>query len=155
MPRIQTECFGEIEFLESSVFHFPLGLPGFEDERAFVFLDRPGTAPLLFMQSLATPSLCFILLPILAVDAAYELTLDEEQAALLGLSELRPRIGEDVLCAAIVCAARQPDEVPTANLLAPVVVNFRQGVGMQAIQPGARYSHRHPLFGAEEAVPCS
>ena len=155
MPRVQTKCFGEIEFQESSVFHFPLGLPAFENERAFLYLDRPGAAPLMFMQSLATPSLCFILLPILAVDPGYRLSLEEEQAELLGLETADPRIGQDVLCAAIVCAARRPDEVPTANLLAPVVVNFRKQVGLQVIQPAAGYSHCHPLFAQGELATCS
>jgi len=155
MPQIHTECLGEIEYQESSVFHFPFGLPGFEDERAFLFLDRPGAEPLIFMQSLATPKLCFILLPILAVDPHYELFLEDETAARLGLPDTGPRIGTDVLCAAIVCAARRPDDVPTANLLAPVVVNLKRQIGTQAIQPGARYSHCHPLFSQEEVATCS
>jgi flagellar assembly factor FliW len=155
MPQIQTECFGTLEFLASSVYHFPFGLPGFEDERAFVFLDRPGTQPLIFMQSLATPSLCFILLPMLAIDPAYDLVLEDEQARHLGLPGVHPRIGKDVLCAAIVCAARRSDEVPTANLQAPVVVNLKRQVGMQVIQPGTRYSHCHPLLAQEEVATCS
>jgi len=155
MPQIRTESFGEIEFAESAVFRFPLGLPAFEDEREFVFVERPGTAPLLFMQSVTSHTLCFILLPILAVDPEYQLVLEEDQVAILGLSSTRPRIGEDVLCAAIVRAARRPDEVPTANLLAPLVVNFRNGLGVQVIQPGTRYSHCHPLLKTEELAPCS
>jgi flagellar assembly factor FliW len=155
MPRIQTDSFGELDFQESAVYRFPQGLPGFEEERAFLFLDRPGSEPLMFMQSLVTPKLCFILLPILAIDQAYDLVLDTEHLATLGLPDPHPRIGEEVLCAAIVCAARRPDEVPTANLLAPVVVNLKGKLGMQVIQPGNRYSHCQPLFVQEELARCS
>jgi len=74
---------------------------------------------------------------------------------MLGLDSVYPSIGEDVLCAAIVCAARRRDEVPTANLLAPIVVNFRRQVGLQVIQASSGYSHCHPLHAQEEPVPCS
>lgn len=155
MPRICTKCFDEIEYPEASLYEFPNGLPGFENERAFVFLNRPDSHPLMFMQSVLTPDLCFILLPILAVDAQYRLSLDEEALSALQLPEAcQPQIGKDVLCAAIVCAHGQ-GEPPTANLLAPIVVNLRDRIGIQAIQAQSAYSHRHPLVPCEEPAPCS
>ena len=155
MPSIQTRCFEEIEFAEGSVYHFPGGLPGYENERDFVFLNRPDSHPLMFMQSARTPELCFILLPVRVVEADYQLSLDEDALSELGLPLSRePRIGEDILCAVIICA-RGNGEPPTANLLAPIVVNLRDRVGIQAIQTQSGYSHRHPLLPREELAPCS
>src|ERR1035438_9995162 len=74
---------------DRTVFHFPYGLPGFEHEHAFVFLQQPHTHPLLFLQSLADSHLCFILLPILVVDANYKVNLDAEDLAALHRSEER------------------------------------------------------------------
>ena len=46
---------------------FPEGLPGFERERRFLPLEMPDQHPLVFLQSAATPALCFVTLPVLAV----------------------------------------------------------------------------------------
>ncbi|MGC9947718.1 MAG: flagellar assembly protein FliW [Bryobacteraceae bacterium] len=155
MPKIRTKCFQETDYADSSLFHFPSGLPGFDRERAFVFLSRPDSQPLLFMQSVLTPELCFVLLPVFAVAPQYRLVLDEEALADLHLPpESQPIIGEDILCAVIVCA-RGNQEPPTVNLLAPVVVNLHDRIGIQAIQTQSGYSHRHPLAAKEELASCS
>lgn len=155
MPSIRTKWFQEIGYSESSLFQFPSGLPGFEHERAFVFVDRPDSHPLMFMQSTATPDLCFVMLPVLVVDKHYQLSLDEEALAQLKWDADRPpAIGEDILCAVIVCS-KGNREPATVNLLAPVVVNLRERLGIQAIQTQSGYSHRHPLAPQEELVPCS
>ena len=155
MPRLQTSCFGEMEYSSESVFHFPSGLPGFEGEQSFVFLEQPHTAPLLFMHSLSNSELCFILLPILVADPQYRLVLASEDMAELGLREgCEPRIGEDILCGALVCAGTE-ESPATVNLLAPIVVNLKAKIGLQVIQTQSGYSHRHPLFAQEELAPCS
>ena len=156
MPRIHTKYFGPADYQPDSVFQFPAGLPGFEAERFFVFLDRADTHPLLFMQSVSDPNLCFVLLPILAADPHYRLSLEgDERAALLLAPDREPEIGKDILCAAIVCAADESRPIPTVNLLAPVVLNLRQRVGMQVVQAESGYSHQHPLFPREDLTPCS
>lgn len=146
MPRIHTAYFGELDYTDSTVFQFPGGLPGFESERAFIFVRRPQTEPLLFLQSVGNPQLCFILLPILVLDANYRVHLDSEDLAALRLApRSQPRIGEDILCAAIVNAGNG-SEAPTANLMAPVVVNLKEQVGIQVIPADSPYSHRHPVL---------
>jgi flagellar assembly factor FliW len=154
MPQIRTAYFGELDYTDGTVFHFPYGLPGFEHERAFLFLKQPHTEPLLFLQSLSDPKLCFILLPILVVDENYKVNLDAEDLAALHLSPGRqPRIGDEILCAAIVSTYEGAG--PTANLLAPVVVNLKEQIGLQAIQMDTPYSHRHPILSGKELAPCS
>jgi len=154
MPSIRTKCFEEIEYSDPALFHFPCGLPGFEQERAFVFLNRPDNEPLVFMQSALTPELCFILLPVLVVAPRYQLSLDEEALTALQFpAGQQPKIGEEVLCAAIVCT-RGDGEAATVNLLAPIVVNLRDRVGIQAIQTQSGYSHRHPLIAQQGLVSC-
>ena len=158
MPRIQTKSFGKVEYSSGAVFEFPCGLPGFESEREFVFLMRPGAAPLMFMQSVSTPELCFILLPVLAADPNYKLRLAAEDLAALRFPVGRqPRVGKDVLCAVLVCAAGKERPQPTINLLAPIIVNLKLQIGIQAIQNQSGYSCRQPLFPPQpkgELVPC-
>ncbi|MGA1995010.1 MAG: flagellar assembly protein FliW [Bryobacteraceae bacterium] len=159
MTRIQTKCFGEMSYSQDAVFEFPNGLPGFEDERLFVFLSQPATHPLMFMQSLAQASVCFVLLPILAVDPNYQLSLPPEDLEALRLPAGRqPRIGTEVLCAAMVCTGGENRPHPTVNLLSPIVLNLRERIGIQAIQTLSGYSHRHSLLALNpqpELASCS
>ncbi len=151
MPVAQTSNFGSISFSPEAAIEFPRGLPGFDDRRRFVALQFKDTAPIVFLQSLEYPDLCFITMPVLAVDPQYRLQVSTEDLAEVGLSTLRqPRIGEDVLCLAVLSLR---ESGPTANLLAPVVVNLRNLKAVQAVAPESAYSHQHTLL-AEEAMAC-
>jgi flagellar assembly factor FliW len=156
MPHIQTKCFGELDYSPDAVFEFPHGLPGFEAEHAFVFLEQPATHPLMFMQSLSRQDVCFILLPVLAAERHYKLCLSEEDLYALRLpAGSQPQMGKDILCAVMVCGADDRRPHPTANLFAPIVANLQQKTGIQAIQ--TEYSPRHPLLSRdcqEELVAC-
>ncbi|MGB9605535.1 MAG: flagellar assembly protein FliW [Bryobacteraceae bacterium] len=151
----QTRHFGLIEYGWEAVFHFPAGLPGFEDEHEFVALEQAHVRPIVFLQSLRRPDLCFITLPVQTIEPGYRLSLSAEELRLLELpAERQPELGREVLCLAIVAVAEgQP---PTANLLAPVVINLANRRAVQAIMSDSGYSHRHPLPvpAGEESV-CS
>src|SRR5579872_6418351 len=107
MPRTQTKFFGAVDYDTDSVFHFPSGLPGFEDHRDFVFLRVPQSEPLMFMQSLSSRNPCFVLLPVLVADPNYRLNLTPEELFELELpGDREPLIGKDILCATLICAAQ-------------------------------------------------
>lgn len=153
--RFETRHFGTIEFERDAICEFPAGLPGFEDEHEFLALELPHTRPIVFLQSLRRADLCFITLPVQTIEPGYRLLMSAEDLRLLGLPEERqPELGREVLCLAIVAVGEgQP---PTANLLAPVVINLANRRAVQAIQSDSGYSHRHPLPvpGGEEQA-CS
>lgn len=153
MSYVQTKFFGELEYQNEAVLRFPSGLPGFEDHRNFVFLKKPGLEPLMFLQSLLSRTLCFILLPVRAIDQAFQLDLTGDELREIGLATGRtPIIGEDILCAATICTGE--GSVPTANLMAPIVVNLHNNVGIQVIHPETHYSYRHPLPPVDAHPPC-
>src|SRR5580698_9406364 len=103
MPATETANFGTISFAPESVFEFPNGLPGFEERRRFVPVQNPRTAPILFLQSLDEPSLCFTTLPIWVVDPQYQLHIVEQDLEILEFPVNRqPRIGADILCLAVL-----------------------------------------------------
>ena len=152
MPELNTANFGTLSFMPESVLEFPRGLPGFEERRRFVPVQDPQTAPILFLQSLEEPSLCFITLPVLVIVPRYRLQVMDQDLEALDWSEQRPpRIGDDVLCLAVLSIR---ESGTTANLLAPVVVNLKNHRAVQAVALESEYSHQHALF-AQEAAPCS
>jgi flagellar assembly factor FliW len=150
MPETETTNFGTISFAPESVFEFPNGLPGFAERRKFLPVQNPQTAPILFLQSLDEPSLCFTTLPIWVVDPQYHLRIMEQDLEILEFpADFQPRIGSDVLCLAVLTIRKTGT---TANLLAPVVVNLKNYKAVQAVTPESGYSHRHLLFPQEAAA---
>jgi flagellar assembly factor FliW len=154
MPECRTKYFENMEYTEDSVIRLPNGLPGFEQEREFVLIDQPQNRPLVFVQSLRRPDLCFVALPVLTVDAAYRLSVSADDLEVMALDPSRqPAIGTDVACLAIISFGEE--KIMTANLLAPLVINLKTCVAVQAIQTRCNYSHRHPLLAEEPEPVCS
>jgi flagellar assembly factor FliW len=122
---------------------FPYGIPAFEAERRFRLIERE---PLLFLESEANAELSFLLLPVALIDPDYRLALSPEDRAAIDASA-----ESSLLCLAMITTAE--DSPPTANLLAPVVVNLDCGRAVQAVRSDAVYSHKYPLL-PEEAT-CS
>ncbi len=114
---------------------FPHGIPAFETQTQFRLIERE---PLLFLESEATPDLSFLLLPVTLIDPEYRLAISAEDRETLGAGpESR------FLCLAVITAAE--DSPPTANLLAPVVVNLDNRRGIQAVRSDSMYSHKRVL----------
>jgi flagellar assembly factor FliW len=148
MPQLETKYFGTLSYEEESVFDFPAGLPAFEQEKNFVFIETPEYAPLVFLQSLRQSALCFLALPVLAVDPAYRLSVSAEDGASLGLDRGRePAPGDGILALALV--SLRDGFPPTANLMAPIVVNIQNRRALQGIRADRVYSYRHPVAAAE------
>src|SRR5271168_4414677 len=117
MATTQTRQFGLLEYDPNAVLEFPAGLPGFENQTRFVLMEKPAHAPILFLQSLQSPDLCFPAAPIALIDPAYELAIIDEDLRRLKLVETRqPVANSDVVCLALLCAAENGPL--TANLLA-------------------------------------
>jgi flagellar assembly factor FliW len=158
MPVFETRNFGPISYEPGDALKFPRGLPAFENCRQFLALTLPQSEPLVFLQSLEDGGLCFITVPVLVVDRDYRLRMAPEDLELIGLpSGAALRIGQQVLCLAVLSMR---EEGPTANLLAPIVVNMHDRRAVQAVAPESVYSHQHPLMPKEPtrdgaAEPCA
>jgi len=152
MPGMQTKNLGTINYQPDSELEFPRGLPGFDGHKRFVAVRFAESDPLVYLQSLEDPELCFITMPVLAIDREYRLKVGTEDLSEIGLCATRqPKIGEDVFCLSVLSMREMG---PTANLLAPIVINLKTRRAVQAIAPESDYSHQHELMPAESAV-CS
>ena len=153
MPQADTQQFGPVEYAFDDVIEFPLGLPGFEDERSFLLITPSKPKPLVFLQSLDRPELCFVTLPLEVVDPNYQLSVSaEDWIVLVPAGQTLEAVGQaedgQIRCLAIISLT---DSRPTANLLAPLVINPAGRRGVQAIRLDNVYSHQHPV----EALVCS
>jgi len=144
MPQIETKYFGTLPYGEGSTFEFPFGLPGFENEKQFVLIELEQHAPLVFLQSSLRKDLCFLAFPILVADRDYQLAVTPDDLRALDLNPTRqPELGREVLVLALV--SLHDGLSATANLMAPIVINWKTRRALQAIRQDSRYSHQHPI----------
>ena len=149
MEQFESAQLGVLEFEESTVVQFPAGLPAFEHETRFLLIERNGQ-PLVFLQSLLTPSLLFMALPARLVAPDFRLELMPDERRMLGVAgEGELREGVDLI-ALVILTARQGAEI-TANLLAPVVIGAHTRRAVQTIQVDSGYRVDHPLATGEMA----
>lgn len=137
---IQSTRFGELTISEEAVLEFSHGLPGFPDEKLFGFLKYEPDSPFAFLQSTINPDLGFLVIEPFSFFKDYRVNVDDEIASELGLSdENLPQVLN------IVRVPEQSEEM-TANLLAPIIVNWRDRKAMQFILEEKLYTVRHRLF---------
>lgn len=148
MHELVTTNFGAIRYSESDIYHFPTGLPAFEAETRFLLIERPESAPVLFLQSVSTPDLAFITVPAVDIQPEYRVEPMEADLELLGAAELS-RYTLGALAILTISEASV-----TANLQAPVLVCPETRRGVQVLRPESPWASRHPL-PAPGASACS
>jgi flagellar assembly factor FliW len=152
MPKVVSRNLGALEYQPGEQFVFPRGLPGFPRETAFLPIELPNQFPLVYLQSLRTPDLCFVALPVKCVLTDYQLSPIAEDLASIGL-EQDSQPGPEMLCLALVCFGEEG--TASANLRAPIIINVKSRTGVQSIQSEDRYPFRYPLQPEKEASVCS
>jgi flagellar assembly factor FliW len=135
MAQALTRDFATIDYDPKTEIHFPEGLPGFGNEKRFLLIEKETLAPLVFLQSLTNPALCFLAVSVFVADPGYQIgnMQDDDEMVSCG----------DSLCLAIL--TESPNGGFTANLLAPVIINLQTRSAVQAVRSDALYSHQHPL----------
>jgi flagellar assembly factor FliW len=147
---IRSRWLGEIECDPRAEIFFPAGLPGFEQEHRMLPVEIPSQRPLVYLQSLVNPDVCFAALPVFVVNPAFQLHLSEDELFTLELpTESAPAIGADVICLALLISS---GDGVRANLNAPIVINLHNSRGVQCLC--ARNAAAHYRLGEDGQWGC-
>lgn len=130
--------FGEIEVDTRKVILLRTGLIGFPGERHFVLLRPEGPSPIAWLQSLKTPALAFPVVEASRIAPPYPAESADALAARAGIGAVR-------LAVLVIVSVRSRAPKMVANLLAPIVVDARDGVGAQVVLDATAYSASTPL----------
>lgn len=137
--KIESPRFGTLDIEPSKIIEFPHGLPGFEDFRRFSLFHPEGEEPkYVILQSLDDAAIAFHVTDPALLGFSYEVELDDEEAAAIGLTDQRD-------AAVLVMLSKQEGQGLHANLKAPLVINVRTQRGLQHIFAQLRY-------GSDQAV---
>ncbi|MBP8599070.1 MAG: flagellar assembly protein FliW [Selenomonas sp.] len=141
MKQFNTLRFGEIEVDENEIVHFADGIPAFEDEHEFLIIPYDEESPYVFLQSLTTPELAFLMTMPFVFFPEYEFELDDANQEKLGLTRQ-----EDMLVYMLLTIPDGQVESMTANLMAPIVMNQVTMQARQIVLDKSRYTTKHRLF---------
>ncbi|MGC8759298.1 MAG: flagellar assembly protein FliW [Bryobacteraceae bacterium] len=130
----------------STSYAFPAGIPAFETHSRFRLVENPAFAPIMLLESELDPAVRFACAPVALIVDDYRFELSEEEMELLG----HPSDTASLLVLAILTF--REGRPPTANLLAPVVLNPATATGVQSVQCGASWPVMYPL---REETSCS
>jgi flagellar assembly factor FliW len=137
---IKTTRFGEIEINDNRVIKFPEGLAGFPEDKEYVIMEHKPDSPFMWLQSLTSPELAFVIINPFMVYPDYlkDISPEEENA-------LKPGSNENIMILAIVTIPAGKAGESTVNLMGPVVIDPDTKEGKQVILANSDYSHHHPL----------
>ncbi len=141
MRKVNTLRFGAVEVAEDKVVHFADGIPAFEDEHEFVIVPYDEESPYVFLQSLTTPDLAFLMTVPFIFFPEYEFELDDENQDKLELTRQ-----EDMLVYTLITVNGGKVKDMTANLMAPVVINTANMQARQIVLDRSSYTTKHRLF---------
>lgn len=135
--QIQTKFHGTIEIEPSENWHFPKGIPGFEDETEFTLLPIEGNNAFQVLQSTKQPITAFIVANPYTIVEDYSFEIDEPTIDLLEITK-----PADIMALGIL-SMKQPFEQSTINLQAPLIFQLQNRKAKQMILNDNRFEVRH------------
>ena len=139
LKEIQTKFHGTIEVDLSKAWHFPKGLPGFEEEEEFVILPIGDDPEFQIMQSTKEAGVAFVVANPYKFVEGYDIKIDDPTVDLLEVKS-----PEELMVLGIVFV-KEPFEESTVNLQAPLLFQTNNRKAKQMVLNDKRYLIKHPI----------
>ncbi len=142
---IHTKDYDFVTVKEEDIIDFPEGVYAFENSKQFVVLDTNSKAGIMQLQCAQTPTPRFIILDPFMFLEDYAPAVPDETMKKLKASELSE------LSFFVIAVIPSNIGATTVNLKSPVVINFKERLGMQVMLENSEYPVRFRLFDQERA----
>ena len=133
-------------YREQDVITFNEGLVGFPGCKRFVVMENESLSPFRVLQCVDRRDVGFLVLDPRILVRSYNRSVPEEAWKTLGLT-----VASDRLALVIAIIGSVPEE-STANLQAPLLVNYKEMKGRQLILTGSRYGVTEPLVSTKKLM---
>lgn len=140
---LETISWGKVEVGDGDLYHFPNGIPGFNEEKDFAIIAMADT-PFWVLQSATNKELSFLLGDPFIFYPAYEFELPDDEAEELGIQS-------EVVVRCIITLKEQSDQ-STVNLLAPIILNPAGHFGKQIVLHKSPYHTKHSLLKEQPVI---
>lgn len=141
--EIETKFHDKVEVDLSKAWHFPKGIPGFEDETDFVLLPIGDNSEFQVLQSTNQAGVAFVVANPYKLVEEYDFKIDDATVDLLGVEK-----PEELMVLGIVFI-KEPFDDSTINLQAPLLFRTENRKAKQMILNDNRYAIKHPVNGRE------
>ena len=143
--KYKTARLGSLEIQDKDIILFPDALYGFDQEKEFALLplDPKIESPMEWLQSLRTRELAFVVTDPFFFLPEYKMILSDSER-----SQLEIESTESVKVRVIVTIPKVHTEM-TANLVAPLVINQKNGMAKQIVLTSAEYDTKHSLISSD------
>ncbi|MCH2145676.1 MAG: flagellar assembly protein FliW [Phycisphaerales bacterium] len=142
--NIETTRFGSVEVDDARIVNFPSGLLGFSSYRKFVLLQPDDDGVFFWLQSVEAPDLAFVVTDPSLWIADFKANIRREQMVELCM--------DDVDDAQVLVIVNKRDDILTANLQGPVVINVANCTAMQLVLAEKRWTTRHEIVRLESTA---
>ncbi len=140
MREVASSRFGKINFQEKEIIKFPKGIIGFSDKKNYILLEPEESKPFKWLHSIDDANLAFVLIDPLVFFTGYQIKPGSED-----LTELEENDLKELKIYVIVTLSSDPSQT-SANLIAPLIFNFKKNLGKQIVLFKSPYSTRHFLL---------
>jgi len=127
MNEVNNLDYKILDLKPENIFTFPEGIPGFEKVKRFVILTHPEEAPFARLTAVDF-DLCFIVVIPWVIFPEYKPDIDDED-----LKKIGSPLPEQLLILCIVNIPQGKPQESTMNLVAPLIINVKKGLGKQVI----------------------
>lgn len=141
--KLNSAKLGELEYTEDDIITLSSPLLGFPELQDFLLISDDNSYPFLWFQSVEDKDICFILIETNIFFKDYKPDIPKRELKVLAISDKN-----DMKIFSIVVVPTDP-KLSTANLRAPLVVNFDKKLAKQIILDNEEYRIKMPLFESE------
>lgn len=134
--KVKTSRFGELDVPRDKIIHMPLGILGFQDSFNYFILDHAEDSPFKWLQSADEPDLAFVIIDPYLFKGDYNIEVVSEDLAPIQTGDV------DEIVVAVLVSIHGDPRLMTANLLAPLLVNYKKMLGMQIVLNNSNYTTR-------------
>jgi len=131
---------GEMDLSEKEIITFEEGIPGFDHLRKFAIVSVARTEPIKWLVSLEDRDVALPIIDPWIVRLDYHVDIPEKDVQDLGIEK-----NEDVSVWCVVVIPKDKPDDATINLLAPIVVNMKNGKAKQIIMETDEYTIKHRI----------
>ena len=136
----ESKAFGRLTAPANRIITFPSGLAGFPAEHRYALLHDYLESPFYCLQCVDNPSVAF-----LVADPALLVPDYRPKNGAAALKELNAQSPEDLqVLVTLTIPPGRPQEM-TINLMSPLLINPKLGLGKQVVIDKPHYSHQYPV----------
>lgn len=136
--KINTRNFGEIEIQEEKTITFKEGIPGFEDLKQFILIEKKDDV-FHYLQPIEDGDICFVITDPYYFKKNYAPTIREHYFERLGEGD------NDAFTLYAIVTLRDAVEKSTLNLAGPLLIHVENRQGIQVITEDRIYTTKHKL----------